>query len=226
MPWYTIIPPRAGHPLGAHAWVPIDDDTCWAWSINYHPKRALTKSEISAMQDGEGIHVKYVPGTFIPLANKSNNYLMDRDAQRAGHSALASSAGARGPRRIALAPLREYLFLKLIPWRANNRQTALRLPAIRRLRIAATTSSSVKSGCSVIRANSQSACSSKGEMLPPVGLAATLPVSSQRRSHFTPELALTSKRSATSRRDAPAIAASSRRIRKSSEQGFGIDHAP
>ncbi len=87
MPWYTIIPPRAGHPLGAHAWVPIDDETCWAWSINYHPKRALTKAEVSAMQDGEGIHVKYVPGTFIPLANKSNNYLMDRDAQRHGHSA-------------------------------------------------------------------------------------------------------------------------------------------
>ena len=50
MPWYSIIPPRAGHPLGAHAWVPIDDETCWAWSINYHPKRALTKSEISAMR--------------------------------------------------------------------------------------------------------------------------------------------------------------------------------
>ena len=87
MPWHTIIPPRAGHPLGAHAWVPIDDETCWAWSINYHPKRELTNSEAAAMQDGEGIHVKYVPGTFIPLANKGNNYLMDREAQAAGHSA-------------------------------------------------------------------------------------------------------------------------------------------
>ena len=38
------------------------------------------------MQDGEGIHVKYVPGTFIPLANKANNYLMDRESQRHGHS--------------------------------------------------------------------------------------------------------------------------------------------
>src|SRR5262249_31229110 len=40
----------------------------------------------SAMRDGEGIHVKYVPGTFIPLANKSNNYLLDRQSQRHGHS--------------------------------------------------------------------------------------------------------------------------------------------
>ena len=84
MPWHTIIPPRAGHPLGAHVWVPIDDERCWAWSINYHPKRALTDAETSAMQGGAGIHVKYVPGTFIPLANKSNDYLIDRAAQKLG----------------------------------------------------------------------------------------------------------------------------------------------
>ena len=84
MPWYTIIPPRAGHPLGAHAWVPIDDENCWAWSINYHPKRALSESEVAAMQGGAGIHVKYIPGTFIPLANKRNDYLIDRAGQKAG----------------------------------------------------------------------------------------------------------------------------------------------
>jgi len=28
-----------------------------------------------------------VPGTFVPLANKANNYLMDREAQRHGHLA-------------------------------------------------------------------------------------------------------------------------------------------
>ncbi|MGZ5090410.1 MAG: Rieske 2Fe-2S domain-containing protein [Burkholderiales bacterium] len=84
MPWYTIIPPRAGHPLGAHAWVPIDDRSCWAWSINYHPARALTDAERTAMNNGAGIHVKYVPGTFIPLANKTNDYLIDRQAQKAG----------------------------------------------------------------------------------------------------------------------------------------------
>jgi nitrite reductase/ring-hydroxylating ferredoxin subunit len=84
MPWFTIIPPRAGHPLGAHAWVPIDDENCWAWSINYHPKRALTPQETAAMKGGAGIHVKYIPGTFIPLANKRNDYLMDRTSQKAG----------------------------------------------------------------------------------------------------------------------------------------------
>ena len=84
MPWHTIIPPRAGHPLGAHVWVPIDDERCWAWSINYHPNRALTPAERKAMEEGAGIHVKYVPGTFIPLANRTNDYLMDRALQKGG----------------------------------------------------------------------------------------------------------------------------------------------
>ena len=84
MPWYSMIPPRAGHPIGAHAWVPIDDHSCWAWSINYHPRRALTETELQAMREGSGIHCRYVPGTFIPAQNKSNDYLIDRATQKAG----------------------------------------------------------------------------------------------------------------------------------------------
>jgi nitrite reductase/ring-hydroxylating ferredoxin subunit len=83
MPWYTLIPPFAAHnPLGGHAWVPIDDETCWAWSVNFHPTRELTLAELGAMHDGEGIHVEYEPGTFRPKANASNDYMIDRDAQR------------------------------------------------------------------------------------------------------------------------------------------------
>lgn len=84
MPSHTIIPPRAGHPLGAHVWVPIDDESCWAWSINYHPSRSLKAEELQAMRDGKGIHVRYVPGTFVPLQNRRNDYLMDREAQKRG----------------------------------------------------------------------------------------------------------------------------------------------
>ncbi|MFI8992963.1 Rieske 2Fe-2S domain-containing protein [Streptomyces sp. NPDC053542] len=83
MPWYTIIPPFGTHnPLGAHAWVPIDDETCWAWSINYHPTRDLTETELAAARNGEGIHAKYIPGTYDTLANASNDYLIDRQAQK------------------------------------------------------------------------------------------------------------------------------------------------
>jgi hypothetical protein len=87
-PFYTLIPPRGGHPVSGHAWVPIDDESCWAWSVSYHPRRELTLAETSAMRDGKGIHVEYIPGTFIPLANKRNDYLMDRAAQRVRSCAI------------------------------------------------------------------------------------------------------------------------------------------
>jgi len=38
------------------------------------------------MRDGKGIHVQYVPGTYIPRANRDNDYLMDRAAQSAGQT--------------------------------------------------------------------------------------------------------------------------------------------
>ena len=36
------------------------------------------------MRDGKGIHTRTIPGTYIPVANRDNNYLMDRAAQNAG----------------------------------------------------------------------------------------------------------------------------------------------
>jgi hypothetical protein len=72
--------------VSGHAWVPIDDESCWAWSVSYHPRRELTLEETSAMREGKGIHVEYIPGTFVPLANRRNDYLMDRAAQRAGRT--------------------------------------------------------------------------------------------------------------------------------------------
>jgi phthalate 4,5-dioxygenase oxygenase subunit len=82
MPCFTAIPPRGDHPIHGHFWIPIDDDTCWSWSYDYHPMRDLSATEVQAMNDGYGIHVKLIPGTFIPVQNKDNDYLMDRDSQK------------------------------------------------------------------------------------------------------------------------------------------------
>ncbi|HXR58728.1 MAG TPA: aromatic ring-hydroxylating dioxygenase subunit alpha [Burkholderiales bacterium] len=81
-PWFTLIPPFGPHALGGHVWVPIDDENCWAWSINWLADRPLPKEELDAMKEGRGIHVKYVPGTFTPLAHKGNDWLIDREAQK------------------------------------------------------------------------------------------------------------------------------------------------
>jgi phthalate 4,5-dioxygenase oxygenase subunit len=86
MPCFTMVPPRGDHPIHGHFWVPIDDLNCWAWSFDYHPTRNLSPQEVQAMRDGKGVHVKYIPGTYRPLANKDNDYLIDRAAQKAGHT--------------------------------------------------------------------------------------------------------------------------------------------
>jgi len=84
MPFFTMVPPRGDYPVHGHFWVPIDDTHCWAWSFDYKSNRDLTEQERWSMEQGKGIHCEYVPGTFIPKANRANDYLMDRDAQKRG----------------------------------------------------------------------------------------------------------------------------------------------
>jgi phenylpropionate dioxygenase-like ring-hydroxylating dioxygenase large terminal subunit len=64
----------------------MDDENCWAWSTNHHATRPLSPEERSAMEAGKGIHATLVSGTFRPAANKGNDYLMDRRAQKEGRS--------------------------------------------------------------------------------------------------------------------------------------------
>ncbi len=92
MPAFTMVPPRADHPVHGHFWVPIDDENCWVFTFDYLPVRALTADERAAMKAGRGVHNEYVPGTYRPLQNKDNDYMMDREAQRRGET----FSGVRG----------------------------------------------------------------------------------------------------------------------------------
>jgi phenylpropionate dioxygenase-like ring-hydroxylating dioxygenase large terminal subunit len=83
MPCFTLIPPFGEHPVHGHFWVPIDDESCWAWTFDYHPMRDLSAQELQAATEGKGLHVKLIPGTYSPVANKSNDYLIDRAKQKA-----------------------------------------------------------------------------------------------------------------------------------------------
>jgi phthalate 4,5-dioxygenase len=83
MPCFSFFPPYGDNPYGGHAFVPIDDERCWTFSIDYHPFRALTASERDAAHAGKGIHVRLIDDSFVPLANKRNDYLIDRAAQKA-----------------------------------------------------------------------------------------------------------------------------------------------
>ena len=59
------------------------------------------------MRDGQGIHVKYTPGSFRPLANKDNDYLMDRQAQREGreYSGITGIAIQDGSLQESMGPI-------------------------------------------------------------------------------------------------------------------------
>ena len=107
MPCFTAVPPRGDHPMHGHFWVPIDDENCWAWSYDYHPTRTLTPDERTAMKAGKGVHCAYVPGTFRPLANKDNDYLMDREAQKAGreYSGISGIAIQDGSLQESMGPI-------------------------------------------------------------------------------------------------------------------------
>ena len=86
MPSFTMIPPRGDHPVHGHFFIPMDDENCWAWSFDYLADRALSEEQVQAMREGKGIHTIVDPNTFRPLANKDNDYLMDRKAQKVGRT--------------------------------------------------------------------------------------------------------------------------------------------
>jgi nitrite reductase/ring-hydroxylating ferredoxin subunit len=79
MPWHTLIPPRAGHPIGGHAWVPIDDENCWAWSINYHPRRALEASEVKEMVEGIAMQDASLQESMGPIQDRTKENLCSTD---------------------------------------------------------------------------------------------------------------------------------------------------
>jgi len=59
--------------------VPIDDENCWFFRIKWNPYKALTPAE-RAVNDFSG---NILPdGSWLNQANKSNDYLIDREAQR------------------------------------------------------------------------------------------------------------------------------------------------
>lgn len=84
LPSYTMIPPYGDNALNGHSWVPMDDENCIVWGWSYHSTRPLSAEELDAMENGQGMHVQVLPGTFRPVINKDNDYLMNRAAQKAG----------------------------------------------------------------------------------------------------------------------------------------------
>jgi phenylpropionate dioxygenase-like ring-hydroxylating dioxygenase large terminal subunit len=82
LPFYHIIPAEDGAVVTGNAWVPIDDENCWVYRASWHPDRALTEEEVHDYRYGGVMHEEVDPTTFRPLANKRNDYLVNREIQR------------------------------------------------------------------------------------------------------------------------------------------------
>jgi phthalate 4,5-dioxygenase oxygenase subunit len=117
-PWFTLIPPFGDHALGGHVWVPIDDQNCWAWSINFRPERPLTAEERAHCEAGKGIHCEYEDGgSYRPKANKDNDYLIDRRAQKEkrAYSGVFGFAMQDASLQESMGPIQDLLREKLLP---------------------------------------------------------------------------------------------------------------
>ncbi|MGE4338171.1 MAG: Rieske 2Fe-2S domain-containing protein [Pigmentiphaga sp.] len=117
-PWFTLIPPFGEHSLAGHVWVPIDDHHCWAWSVNFQPAQPLSEQERQAMAEGKGIHVEYeAPDSFRPKANRDNDYLIDRVAQKEGRSYSGVSGFAMQDASLqeSMGPIQNHQAERLLP---------------------------------------------------------------------------------------------------------------
>ncbi|MBV9324054.1 MAG: Rieske 2Fe-2S domain-containing protein [Chloroflexi bacterium] len=95
MPFYNVFNTSGGEPepsVGGFAWVPMDDTTTLAWCFTWNPRRQLRDDEQGDHpRVRTGVHLTpsaRLPttsapgGAWRPVANRSNDYLLDRDLQR------------------------------------------------------------------------------------------------------------------------------------------------
>jgi phenylpropionate dioxygenase-like ring-hydroxylating dioxygenase large terminal subunit len=93
VPSFTLIPSAYDDANTFTAVVPVDDHNCVGFTVTWNHARPLSEHELLTVTSGAGVHVLVDPETFIPLANKSNDYLIDRELQR-----TASFTGVFGVR--------------------------------------------------------------------------------------------------------------------------------
>jgi hypothetical protein len=83
LPAHSVTPSAMpGETYYGYTWVPIDDQSCWIYVYAWHPDRPLGDEERSRyVQGGYGQFAELGPG-YVPLRNRSNDYLIDRDDQK------------------------------------------------------------------------------------------------------------------------------------------------
>ncbi len=86
MPSFTMIAAKPGTPIHFQVRVPADDEHQIYYRIVWHPERPLTETELNDARTAGVNFPEITPGTFFPVENKANNYLIDRALQKNGSS--------------------------------------------------------------------------------------------------------------------------------------------
>ncbi len=83
LPSHSITPSAMpGEIYYGYTWVPITDESCWIYVYAWHPERSLSDAERARFdQGGYGQMAALGPG-FVPLRNRANDYLIDREEQK------------------------------------------------------------------------------------------------------------------------------------------------
>ena len=92
LPSHSITPSAMpGEIYYGYTWVPVDDESCWIYVYGWHPDRPITPEERAKFEKGGyGQFAELGPG-YVPIRNRSNDYLIDRDDQK-----RRSFTGVRG----------------------------------------------------------------------------------------------------------------------------------
>jgi phenylpropionate dioxygenase-like ring-hydroxylating dioxygenase large terminal subunit len=86
MPFHKLIALQANRPRGAHIWVPMDDENCMIYSIEYRVERPLSHADIDRSLEWKYIHAENLPGSERCVSNRDNDYRIDRERQKSGAS--------------------------------------------------------------------------------------------------------------------------------------------
>jgi phenylpropionate dioxygenase-like ring-hydroxylating dioxygenase large terminal subunit len=84
LPVHTMVGSNEGETLLWDAWVPLDDENTWVYRIMYNPWRPISEHE-KWQYNNVGVmmlNVENIPGTYLPLRNRGNDYLIDRVLQK------------------------------------------------------------------------------------------------------------------------------------------------
>jgi len=92
LPTHSITPSAMpGEVYYGYTWVPVDDESCWIYIYGWHPERALSAEERAKFDTGGYGQFAELGPDYIPLRNRSNDYLIDREQQK-----HVSFTGVRG----------------------------------------------------------------------------------------------------------------------------------